>query len=432
LRPLSDLCGLKKVTLSIPVYAIASHIVSSLGMDADAHWQAVMKGEIGIKRYEDTNLSPTPFMASKLDAAQWQTINEQTKPLSAPRSPLTPFEQMAVYTAQQALSDVRRCHGEFIELRDCALILSTTKGNIELLGQAPDEQLHLHHSARQIAAALGITTKPFVISVACVSGVAALQYGMRLIQSGRYPHAIVVGADRFSRFVLAGFQSFQAISPEPCRPFDAGRRGITLGEAAATIILSADRCHGDPDSYRDEPLPTANRHLPPATCHLPLAQLASGATSNDANHISGPSRTGHELAMAITRALAEARLSPTDIDMISAHGTATLFNDEMESRAFHHAGVQHSPVHSFKGYIGHTLGAAGIAESVMILQAMRHRRLIPSASFSTPGTPMPLNVTAPHSDPDSYRDEPRSIKHVLKTSSGFGGSNAVIVWKKVE
>ena len=357
-------------------------------MDTVAHWQAVTSGKTGIRRYEDAALSNTAFMASKLDPAQWQSIQAQTRSGQS----LTPFEQLASCSLKKALDVLE----EDIDLQHTVFILATTKGNIELLGQVPDERLLLYNSAKLIALHNGIITHPVVISHACVSGVVALQHALRLLQAGKYKHAIVTGCDRFSRFVLNGFQSFQALSDEPCRPFDAARKGLTLGEAAARIILStrkAETAHG---------------------------QLMSGATSNDANHISGPSRTGEELASAIARALSQAGIAPQQIGMISAHGTATPYNDEMETKAFEHAGLLNSPVHSFKWYTGHTLGAAGVLESVMTLEALRHQTLIPSAGFEHLGVPKPLNVTRSLL--------PATIDYALKTASGFGGCNAAIVW----
>lgn len=370
------------------VYAIASNITSALGMDTPAHWRAAATGTIGIRLHEDAAFSNAPFQASRMDAAQWQVIDAQTRSSVV----LSPFEQMCIYSARQALQD---CD---IDLAETVFILSTTKGNIEWLGIEPDERIALHHSAVLIANELGISAAPVVISHACVSGVMALTYGLRLLQSGRYKHAVVTGADRFSKFVLKGFQSFQAVSAKPCRPFDAARDGISLGEAAATIILSTENIE------------------------CALGELLSGASSNDANHISGPSRTGEELALAITRAMAEASVPPKDIAMISAHGTATLYNDEMEAKAFDVVGLLHSPVHSFKGYVGHTLGAAGILESAMVLESLRYQSLIPSIGFEDLGVPKPLNMTRSM--------QPAEINYVLKTASGFGGSNAAIVWKR--
>jgi 3-oxoacyl-[acyl-carrier-protein] synthase I len=361
-----------------------------MGMDTAAHWNAMAGGNTGIRRHNIPTLSTTPFMGSLLDD---ETLR-QVKEFTAADTSLSTFERLAAYSARRAMENA----AQQIDLSDTVLILSTTKGNIELLGTAADEAITLHHSAHRVAAYLGITHRPVVISHACVSGVIALQYARRLLLSGRYKHAIVTGADRFSRFVLSGFQSFQAVSDEACRPFDEARKGITLGEAAATIILSAEA-----DGSQ-------------------CAQLVGGATSNDANHISGPSRTGAELADAIKRALLMAGIQPADIDMISAHGTATPYNDEMEAKAFHLAGVAHAAVHSFKGYTGHTLGAAGILESAMALEALRRQTLIPSIGFERSGVSCALHVTT--------AAQPAPINHILKTASGFGGSNAAIVWKK--
>lgn len=374
-----------------PVYAIGQHAISSLGMDTAAHWSAICNGRTGIKQHSDPSLSQAPFMAAKLDPAQWQVIQEQTGSAVS----LSPFEQLAIYSISKALDTL----DEPLDLAQTTIILSTTKGNIELLGKVPDERILLTHSATRIANHFNLSHKPIIISHACVSGVVALQYAMRLIQTGRCKNVIVVGCDRFSRFVLSGFQSFQAISDEPCRPFDSNRKGITLGEAAATIILSQNKQEST------------------------IAQLAGGATSNDANHISGPSRTGEELSMAITAAINEAGIDPARVDMISAHGTATLYNDEMESKAFDLAGLLHSPVHSFKGYIGHTLGAAGVLESVMTIESMRHQLLIPSPGFDSLGVPRPITV--------STSLKPAQIRYALKTASGFGGCNATAIWKNI-
>lgn len=376
-----------------PVYAIASNITSSLGLTSSDHWIAVKNGRSGISRHEDVSLSNTPFWGAKINPSQWQVIQAQAKA----KVSLSPFEQLALFSAMQALDGCE----QKLAASDTIVILSTTKGNIEWLGQVSDDRTYLHASALVIAESLGFAAhKPIVVSHACVSGVLSLVYATRLLQAGKYKHAIVVGADRFTRFVLSGFQSFQAIADEPCKPFDADRKGINLGESGATIILSTTP--GDV---------------------FPSAQLLSGSTSNDANHISGPSRTGEELALAIHSAIRQAGLDAADIDMISAHGTATPYNDEMESKAFGLCGLNAVPVHSFKGYTGHTLGAAGVLESAMIIESIRNQQLIPSAGFNTMGVSVPLNITTKLQD--------AAISYVLKTASGFGGCNATAIWARL-
>lgn len=369
-----------------PVYAIAAEATSSLGLDIHAHWQAVRTGNIGIQEYRDKDNGA--FWAARLTDNQWKeiknSINTQTE--------LTAFEMLCLFSVQKTLLQL----SDKLDMDKTCFILSTTKGNIAQLEDMQDEDTTLHSSAVKVACEAGITAKPIVVSHACISGSVALLYARRLIASGRFEHVIVTGCDQFTPFVLNGFQSFQAIADGPCKPFDANRTGINLGEAAATIILS---------KY-------SNEH--------PSGVLLGGATSNDANHISGPSRTGAELSDAINRALLEANISVGDINMVSAHGTATAYNDEMEAKALNLSGLSDVPVHSLKSYTGHTLGAAGVLESALVLEAIKHRELIPSQGYAEHGVPVPLNVTTQITTAD--------VQYVLKTASGFGGSNAALVW----
>ena len=372
------------------VFAVASNITSQIGFDTASHWNAARDSVSGIKEYSDEILSNTPFWGSKLDDEQWNVISSSIND----NEKYTSFEQLAIYSATNAIAQSNK-----IDLSETVLILSTTKGNIALLGDIKDDDTLLHSSSRRIAKYLGVSSKPIIVSHACVSGVMALVYAQRLLESSRYKHAIVVGCDCSTPFVLNGFQSFQAIADAQCRPFDTDRKGINLGEAAATIILSAE----------------SNNHS--------LAKLLSGSSSNDANHISGPSRTGEELALSINRTLEMAGLTAENIDMISAHGTATPYNDEMEAKAFGLSGLLDVPLHSFKGYTGHTLGAAGILESAIVIESIIQQALVPSIGYEQLGVSQPVTVAT--------EMKAASIKNVLKTASGFGGCNASLIWSKV-
>jgi 3-oxoacyl-[acyl-carrier-protein] synthase-1 len=202
-----------------------------------------------------------------------------------------------------------------------------------------------------------------------------------------------------SDFVLAGFKSFQAVSDDLCKPFDIDRKGINLGEGVATIHLTTQ----------------------PANMHTDLTiQLGMGASRNDANHISGPSRTGAELADALIHSIQGSGLQASDIGFVSAHGTATLYNDEMESKAFHLAGLGQIPLHSLKGNLGHTLGAAGLIESIIGMYALQNQTLLPTKGFENLGVPMSLQIHKAAS--------PMQAKHFVKTTSGFGGCNAALVF----
>ena len=370
----------------LKVYAISADVTSSLGMSLDDHWQAIAGGKSGIAKYEAVN--DETYWGAKLSEAQWEQISAAT----GNEMDLSAFERLCVYSASKAIKSAAHT----LNPDETVFILSTTKGNVEWLNTANEHRTALDSSAELIAKEIGLLSKPVVVSHACVSGSVALLYAQRLLTSGRFKHAIVTGCDRFTPFVLSGFQSFQAIADGPCRPFDANRTGINLGEAAATIILS--------------------------TKHTGSAMLLGGATSNDANHISGPSRTGAELSDAVNRALAEAGVRATEVSMVSAHGTATAYNDEMEAKALNLSGLSAVPLHSMKSYTGHTLGAAGVLESAMVIKALEEQQLIPSANFETLGVPVEVNVTTSM--------QPANINYVLKTASGFGGSNAAIVWGK--
>jgi 3-oxoacyl-[acyl-carrier-protein] synthase-1 len=149
-----------------------------------------------------------------------------------------------------------------------------------------NKRIALTTSAKLVADHFHFVNQPIVISNACISGVLAIITGMRMIQSGQYENAVIAGADVISKFVLSGFQSFQAISDGVCKPFDAARTGINLGEGAGTVILSSKKKY---------------------SCGI---KVSGGSISNDANHISGPSRTGEPLSAAITRTLKDADLVP--------------------------------------------------------------------------------------------------------------------------
>jgi 3-oxoacyl-[acyl-carrier-protein] synthase-1 len=284
------------------------------------------------------------------------------------------------------------------------LIISSTKGNIDLLEEGKKNftdpgRIYLWKMADVIGSFFGFVNRPLVISNACISGVLALSTAARMIEAGRYDHVVVAGGDILSEFVISGFLSFQALSPDPCKPFDIARNGLSLGEGCGTVLLSSE--------FKKSTSIT----------------VSGSSVTNDANHISGPSRTGEELAMAIGKALKEAGMNPDEVSYVSAHGTATLYNDEMESKALEIAGLQNTPVNSFKGYWGHTLGAAGVIESIATLRSMVNNYLFRSAGFNEPGLPVLLNV---------IRENVQiPVQNCLKIASGFGGCNAAIVFRKM-
>lgn len=361
-------------------YIIADNIISPLGETSEENYLSVKAGRSGIRAYEPGTCNiPEGFYASLL---------------------FEDFETLALRSAQKAIANAQKTMGNGqLELKGkrTAFILSSTKGNIE-------ENISLADSAQRIASQLGIDAKPIVVCNACISGLSALILGNRLIDSGLYDAAIVCGCDTPRQFILSGFQSLKALSPEPCRPFDMERMGLNLGEAAATLILSKNPIQGN--SWR----------------------MGDGFIRNDAFHISTPSKTADGLYLSLQRTLESftKEISSTckQIDMkehlafINAHGTATLFNDQMESVAIGRAGLSDLPANAYKSFWGHTMGAAGILETIISMKAIDDDTILGTRGFSELGVSGKMNICA--------ENRPTDKKGFIKMLSGFGGCNATI------
>ena len=360
--------------------------VTPLGVTVQDHIDALLKGQTGIQYFSHFGHIPDVYLA-KISSEQV----EACIPFVSPNMELTWLEKLLLLAVVPLLPMMQI--GE-----RTALVLSTTKGNISQL-QSGGSLPYLTLIAKKIARFLGITTEPIVVSNACVSGVVALSVADRLLRNDVYDSALVLAGDEISEFVLSGFQSFQAMSSRPCKPYDKARDGITLGEATAAVFLAQD------DFWAQ-------------------AEILGSSSINDANHISAPSRTGEGLYLSITQALAEAGLTPSQIDFVNAHGTGTLYNDEMEAIAFTRAGLQQTPLSSYKGYFGHTLGASGLLETVVSLALAQEGKLLRSEGFDTLGVSEPLHILTQTQD--------AQVKYLLKTASGFGGSNAAMVLRLMD
>ncbi len=375
------------------VFITADNIISPLGDTTKENFDRIKNGQTGIKKHCNTSIADTAFYASLFEQGKIFLQNEANA--------FTKFEEMLIATISNTIQQTN------IDLKNekLILIISSTKGNIGLLETETytldlEKRIALHTSAKKVADYFGLIQTPVIISNACISGIAAILTGKRLLDSGLYDYAIIAGADVISKFILSGFESFQAISDGPCKPFDENRNGITLGEAAASVLLSV--------------FPYKGTNI----------KVMGGSVSNDANHISAPSRTGEELSMAIENALNESGVHVNEIDFISAHGTATIYNDEMESKALHLSGLEKIPVNSLTGFFGHTLGAAGLVESIISIISMKENTMIPTAGFEKSGSDTQLNICRNVFQKD--------FKNCLKTASGFGGCNAAVIFSKIE
>ncbi|REC48323.1 beta-ketoacyl synthase N-terminal-like domain-containing protein [Chryseobacterium pennipullorum] len=372
------------------VYITDYNCVTPLGFDVRSNWDALLKGKSGVALHKVIE-NQDAYYASKIDS---EKLNEEFN-RSFGNQNFTRLEKMLLLSLRPLIE-------QHPITKDTAFILSTTKGNISLLKNQPDlpEGAFLSKLAQKIADFFGFKTKPIVVSNACVSGVMAIAVAKNIIMTGRYRDAFVLAGDEISEFVISGFNSFQAIGSEPCKPYDKNRNGINIGEAAAAVYVTSS----------------------PSEDEKFLFKIAGDSAVNDANHISGPSRTGDGLFASIRNAMTEAGVSPEQIGFISAHGTATAYNDEMEAIAFNRMGLQQIPLNSMKGFYGHCLGASGLLESIISMESVLHKTLIPSKNFKEMGVSQPLNIIK--------ENQPATISHILKTASGFGGCNAAVILEK--
>ncbi|MCK5843876.1 MAG: hypothetical protein KAG97_04155 [Victivallales bacterium] len=357
-----------------------SAAVTPFGIGVDILWDALLEKRTALKpsrRIDTASFAATHCAELDLDAdADTSLIWQLLEPLR---------ERMSSWNADY-------------------LVLATTKGEIDLLerdireNSLPTEKntsplaLFLERTLRF----LGIPSGSLV-SAACASSNVAIQRASEMLLAGKCERPVVLGVDLASKFVFSGFSALQALSAtNNVRPFDGERDGLLLGESCAAALLEK----GNSNSAR-------------------LATVSGWGVSSDANHVTGPSRDGSGLAAAIEAALKSARLSRNDISAVSAHGTGTVYNDAMEARAL--SAVLQNPVPTFsvKGATGHTMGAAGILETLLCVKALEERIVPPTVGLVSPD---PLAADWVSSESARIADGA-----ILNINSGFGGINAAIV-----
>ena len=249
--------------------------------------------------------------------------------------------------------------------------------------------------AGYVRARLGLSGPAHVVSTACSSSAKVFATAQRMIEAGLVDAAVVGGVDSLCMTTLYGFQCLELVSTEICRPWDAQRAGLSLGEAAAFALLERDSLK-------------------------PAAWLLGAGESSDGHHMSSPHPEGAGAALAMRAALVQAGLQPQDVDYLNLHGTGTPGNDAAEDKAVSTVFGTQLPCSSTKGYTGHTLGAAGGVEAAVAMLALQH-------GF------MPAGLNVQNVDPQllshyllQSRQQP--LKVVASNSFGFGGSNASLLF----
>lgn len=371
-----------------PVWITDACVITALGNSLEDTWTNLVQGETGIR----PSVRPFRHSENRIIAACVDALH--------PARPQSSIFQLLDRLTEQ-LPPLPP---------DTLLITASTKGGIDNLehlmnGHPADvDDILLSTLPGVLSQKLGLHQPGFNISAACASSTIAVAQGAAWVSGKRGFSVLVCCADLVTEFVYTGFSALQILASTPCRPFDQNRDGLSLGEGAAAILIM-------------DPQRAGKEHR---RC---LARISGCGIAGDASHLTAPARDARGLAAAISQAINGAGLDVDDIDAVHAHGTGTVYNDQMELTAFNHVfGRRHVPVYSIKGAIGHTLGAAGGIELALTIKSLSEQQIPP-----TTGLKNPAPGAAGRVQPDTFATP---LKTVLKTNSGFGGMNAAVILEK--
>jgi 3-oxoacyl-[acyl-carrier-protein] synthase II len=365
------------------VCIVAAEVVSGLGHDLDSLWQGLLRGESAIApvtrfatgRY----LSDVASVVPGLGSSTHQSIVDELLDILLDRFPEVPA--------------------------DSRLITASTKGRVDLLERLPEGAdpalIPMNGLLDWISERYALERTGINVNAACASSTVAVARAAALIAAGHCSSALVVAVDMVSEFVFSGFSALHALSPAPCRPFDRNRDGLTLGEGAAALLLMS-------------------RERAVAERRPVLGIVAGWGAANDATHITAPARDACGLVQAVRQSLRRGGLTPENVSGISAHGTATSYNDQMELTGFRALfGEGNIPMGSIKGAIGHTLGAAGAIQVAVALKSLESGLVPPTVGLT--------EVEPEGEGMVSAAPQPYTGRYLLSTNSGFGGVNGALI-----
>jgi 3-oxoacyl-[acyl-carrier-protein] synthase II len=409
---------------AVRIFITGVGLVTSVGETRDGTWAALMRGERGIRKIE---LFDTTGQRSSIGGVvQGVSLDDAPAGRGAAWSRSTVLAWVA---AREAMAQARlqpgapRFLGSSTPMRIGLVVGATTGGMFET--EAHLAELHvdpdsrdalmemLSHPLTSTSDCLSDTIGPFhrmrTLSSACSSGANALVIAANWLLAGEVDAVVAGGTDGLCRLTLSGFNALAALDPEPCRPFDRRRRGLNLGEGSGFLVLERDR-----DAR--------------ARGVSPIAELAGWAIGSEAHHITNPEPSGHTAARVIRAALKHARIDPSQLDYVNAHGTGTPLNDPMEAAALSLAlgdQVRRVAVSSSKAQIGHTLAAAGAIEAGITALSLQKQAMVPTVGLDEPDAACPLVHVA-------HKGRPARIRAAVSNSFGFGGMDSAVVLTEPE
>lgn len=396
--------------MSIGVAVTGMGIISAIGNNVAENFYALQKGVHGLDfpKYVDTRY------ADQLKVGEVKVTNQELEStLNLPQNhTLSRTAMLGVFALKQAIAQAQLKDN----LQKVGFISSTSVGGMDLTekyfldyNSDPTIQKYIssHNAGQtsiQIAEYFGLNGLVSTLSTACSSAANAIMMGARLIKSGKLDRVIVGGTDALSKFTINGFKTLMILTDQYNTPFDADRKGLNLGEAAAYLVLE-----------REDLAKAEGKQI--------LAQIVGYGNANDAYHQTASSETGEGAYLAMQKALKIANLEPVHIDYVNVHGTATPNNDLSEGRALERIFGKKIPIFSStKPFTGHTLAAAAAIEAVYSILALQHQCVYPNLNFKNP---MPEVNCIPQTEFKSSK-----IQAVLSNSFGFGGNCSTLIFTK--
>ena len=384
-------------------------VVTSLGWGKDSFVDGLQRGLSGISKV-------TKFDTTKYRMSQAGEIKLDCQGIPLGINSLSAFLK---YSLNEAIVDsgldttslnkintqifVGTAHGALSLWEDCykAILNKEAYNNKKALDEFP-----IWNIGKQVNTFLNTDLSWTTVSTACTSSTIALGLAYHAIKSGLIQNAIVIGVDELTEFIFAGFNSLRALTITKCRPFDKNRDGLVLGEGAAVLILESN----------------ASKKLNKKPAY---ATISGYAANSDAFHLTAPDPKGIGASLCISKVLEESHLDIQEISYINAHGTGTVYNDNMETIAYRRILKDYAssiPISSIKAHIGHTSGASGLIEVALCALSIQNSFIAPTLDFESAESSCQLNLISK----TIYKD----VNATLSFNAAFGGNNACVALKR--
>ena len=386
-------------------------IISAIGKNVEENFYSLIHQKHGLSRLENFE----SIHKKEIFVGEIKLLNDELATFLN-LSPENNFSRTAMLGLIAVKEALQNAGIENVNEVRTGLISSTSVGGMDMTENyfldyenlSEKQKYILSHdagaSSNQIANEIGLRGFVSTISTACSSAANAIMYGARLINSGKLDRVIVGGTDALSKFTINGFKSLMILSDEFNQPFDESRKGLNLGEAAAYLVLESE-----------ESVLKSNKKV--------LGYLIGAGNANDAFHQTASSENGEGAYLAMKKAFEIANITPSEIDYINVHGTATSNNDLTEGRAIKRIFGEDLPnLSSTKPYTGHTLAAAASVEAVFSLLSLQNNMIYPNLNFRSPIEE--LNIFP------ATKLEKKDIQNVLSNSFGFGGNCSTLIFSK--